>query len=817
MEEFMNLVMDLMKEKPSLFAVLVTICVALSGVTAVAAQTRPEQAPWSVIQDYCLGCHNSKAKVGGLALDALSPDRIGQDAKTWEAVIRKLRGGLMPPPGAKHPDGQSVVELISWLEKEIDGAVAEPPAGRVTMRRLNRREYAYVIRDLLGIQIEAEKLLPIDDRKGNFDNNATGLQVSPAFVDQYVVAAREIAIRAMGDAEAPPITTTYGDVENMVISLPPKGAPGTGRQQHHIEGMPLGTRGGFSVKHTFPVDGEYELTIGDMALAREVPRMEFENTVIALLDGKEIYRTNIGGEPDHKAIDQRLDPAVEEINGRLRKIKFKATAGQHELTVTFLQRSFAESDERIRTNALEGGQERIQAAHALQIRGPLTVTGMSDSTSRKKIFICKPLGKADEPICARKIVSNFARRAFRRPVTDEDLNPLMAFYKAGYTDGGFERGVRDAVTAILASPHFLYRAESGNAVGTRSVSDLELASRLSFFLWSSLPDEELLDLATRSRLSQPDVLAKQVRRMLADPRAASLVDDFAFQWLNVAKLDEITPDNRLFPQASGLLDPRGMFKEELRLFIEDVLRNNRSVMDLLTGNYTFLNERLAEHYGIETVKGSHFRRVTLEDDARSGLLGKGAILMLTAYPNRTSPVLRGAWILERLLGSPPAPPPPNVPTLAENRPGQPAKTVRERMEQHRSKPTCFGCHGVMDPLGMALENFSAVGQYRTHDQETLTAIDSSGLLPDGSAIKGPGDLRRALAARPDRFVQAFTENLLTYSLGRSLDYSDMPAVRRIVRGAEKDDFRFESIVLGIISSDAFRKREASTVSQAAVR
>jgi hypothetical protein len=806
-----------MRQKPSVLAALLTICMMLSGVTAFAAQTGPDQGPWSVIQDYCLGCHNSKAKVGGLVLDTLSPDRIAQDAKTWEAVIRKLRGGLMPPPGAKHPEGQSVVELISWLEKKIDAAAPEPSPGRVTLRRLNRREYAYVIRDLLGIEIEAEKLLPIDDRKGNFDNNAAGLQVSPAFVDQYISAAREIARQAMGDAEAPPITTTYGDVENMVISLPPKGAPGTGKQEHHIEGMPLGTRGGFSVKHTFPVDGEYELTIGDMALAREVPRMEFENTVIALLDGKEIYRTNIGGEADHKAIDQRLDPAVEEINNRLRNIRFKATAGQHDLTVTFVQRSFAESDERIRTTALEGGQERIQAAHALQIRGPLTVAGMSDAVSRKKIFICKPLGKADETVCARRIVTNFARRAFRRPVTDEDVNPLMAFYKAGYAGGGFDRGVRDAVTAILASPHFLYRAESGNTAGTRAVNDLELASRLSFFVWSSLPDDELLDLATRSRLSQPDVLAKQVRRMLADPRAKSLVDDFAFEWLNVAKLDEISPDTRLFPQASGLLDPRSMFKEELRLFIQDVLSNNRSVMDLLTANYTFLNERLAEHYGIENVKGSHFRRVTLEDDARYGLLGKGAILMLTAYPNRTSPVLRGAWILERVLGSPPAPPPPNVPTLAENRPGQQAKTVRERMEQHRSKPGCFGCHGVMDPLGMALENFSAVGQYRTHDQETLTAIDSSGTLPDGAAIKGPGDLRRALAARPDRFVQAFTENLLTYSLGRSLDYSDMPAVRSIVRGAEKDDYRFESIVLGIISSDAFRKRETPAISQASVR
>jgi hypothetical protein len=804
--------------KRSIYRGLITIGMALSALPAVAAQTANPPEQWGVIQTYCVGCHNSKAKVAGLAFDSMSPDKIAEDAKTWEAAIRKLRGGLMPPPGAKHPDGQAVVSLISWLEKEIDTAATDSRPGRVSLRRLNRREYAYVIQDLVGLKVDAEKLLPLDDRKGNFDNNGAGLQVSPAFINQYLFAAREIALEAMGNAEAPPVTTTYGDVENMVISLPPKGAPGTGRQQHHIEGMPLGTRGGFSVKHSFPVDGEYELTIGDMALAREVPRMEFENTVIVLLDGKEFYRTNIGGEPDHKAIDQRLDPAVEEINGRLRKIKFKATAGQHDLAVTFMQRSYAESDERIRTVALEGGQERIQAAHALQIRGPLTVTGMSDSASRKKILICKPQNKADETVCAQKIVSNFARRAFRRPVTNEDLTPLMGFYKAGYANGGFEHGVRDAVMAVLASPHFLYRAETGNAVaGSRALSDLELASRLSFFLWSSIPDEELLDLATRSRLSQPDVLAKQVRRMLADPRAKSLVDDFAFEWLNVAKLDEIAPDTRLFPQASGLLDQRALLKEELRLFIDSVLRNNRPIPELMTANYTFLNERLAEHYGIETVKGSQFRRVTLEDESRYGLLGKGAILMLTAYPNRTSPVLRGAWILERILGSPPTPPPPGVPNLAENRPGQQAKTVRERMEQHRANATCFGCHGVMDPLGLALENFNAVGQYRIKDQETLTVIDSSGTLPDGTAIKGPGDLRRALIARPDRFVEAFTENLLTYALGRSVEYRDMPTVRKIVRDTAGDDYKFESIVLGIISSDAFRKREAPELAQAAVK
>jgi hypothetical protein len=764
-------------------------------------------------------CHNDRMRSGGLALSELNLDAADPNAEIAEKVIRKLRGGLMPPAGVRRPDGQSVAGFVSWLENKVDAANAHPAAGRVPLRRLNRREYANAIRDLLALDIDAKAWLPDDNIKGHFDNNASALQVSPNFVDQYINAARAVAMEAIGNRKAPAETTTYGDAANMVISLPPSGAPGTGRQQHHLDGMPFGTRGGFVVEHNFPADGDYELTIGDMALAREVPRMEFENTVIVLIDGKELYRTNIGGEVDHKAIDQRLDPAVEEINGRLRKLRFHAAAGQHKLAVTFLHRSFAESDERTRTIALEGGQERIQAAHALQIRGPLSVTGMSQSTSRAKIFICQPTASRDETPCARQIVSNLARRAFRRPVTDEDLTPLMAFYQSGSATEGFDGGVRDALSAILASPYFLYRAESGDALGgTRTLSDLELASRLSFFLWSSLPDEELLKLATESRLGKPEVLTAQLSRMLADPRAKSLSDDFAFQWLNIAKLDEITPDRTQFPHASGLLDPRGLFKEELRLFIDSVLRSDRSVVELLTADYTFLNERLAELYGIEQVKGSHFRRVTLDNTSRYGLLGKGAILMLTAYPNRTSPVLRGAWILDRLLGAPPPEPPKNVPSLPENKRGEPARTLRARLEQHRANPTCFACHGVMDPLGLALENFSAVGQFRANDPDTLTPIDSAGQLPDGTPIRGFDDLRRALADRPDhQFVQAFTENLLTYALGRSLDYRDMPTVRRIVRQAAADNYRFKSIVAGVISSDAFRKKEVEGGDRAPVK
>ena len=787
--------------------------------TPQAAPATPANQYAALVNQYCVGCHSAAGKAGGLTLAGLNLE-AEQNAEIAEKVIRKLRGGLMPPGGAKHPDKQATSAFVSWLENQVDSHYVQAAAGRVPLRRLNRREYENAVRDLIGLNIDAKTLLPDDNVKGNFDNNATALQVSPNFIDQYIYAARSLALDAVGNRNAPPITTTWGDVANMVISLPPQGAPGTGRQQHHLEGMPLGTRGGMMIEPNFPVDGEYELTIGDMAMAREVPRMEFENTVVVLLDGKEIYRTNIGGEADHKAIDQRLDPAVEEINGRLRKIRFKATQGQHKMAVTFVHRSYAESDERTRTTALEGGQERIQAVHALQIKGPLAATGMSQSPSRAKIFICQPDQTVrsvrpqpdPETACALKIVENLARRAFRRPVTQDDIAPLMAFYKAGSAKGGFEIGVRDAVSAILASPHFLYRAEAATvAAGPRTLSDLELASRLSFFIWSSIPDDELLNLATSSRLSKPDVLAAQVTRMLADSRAESLTDDFAFQWLHVAKLNEITPDRGQFPYAAGLLDIRGPLKEELRLFVDSILRSDRSVEDLLTADHTFLNERLAMHYGIESVKGAGFRKVTLEQKARHGLLGKGAILMLTAYPNRTSPVLRGAWILDRLLATPPPEPPKDVPSLPENGRGQPARTLRARLEQHREKATCFACHGVMDPLGLALENFNAVGQYRANDPDTRTPIDASGQFPDGTKINGPEDLRRSLVDRPDhQFVQALTENLMTYALGRSLDYRDMPTVRRIVKQASADRYRFKSIVLGVVSSDAFRKREAES-------
>ena len=780
---------------------------ASSPAIAQSAAAQPDEH-WSVVQTYCIACHNFEDWAGGVAFDVMDPAAIPEDAEVWETAIRKLRGGLMPPPGEERPDTDTIVSVAEWLEHTLDAAAADGYVGPAPLRRLNRREYEYAVRDLLGMTVDASALLPADDIEAGYDNIAAALQVSPAFIDQYLNAARTIAHDAIGDPRPIPVMETYGSVADMIISLPPRGIDGTGSQQRHNEGMPFGTRGGMSVEHTFLADGEYELSIGDLALAREVPNMEFENTVVALLDGEEFYRTVIGGEADHKWIDQILDDAVASINARLKGVRFHATAGQHTVTVTFLQRTMAESDERIRIPALEGGQDRVHGVHALQIRGPLSVTGMSESASREKIFVCYPRASEEEAACAEDILSNLAERAFRRPLTDNDLPPLLAIYEASHARDGFEAGIRDALSAILVSPHFIYRAEEGLFdAETRQISDVELASRLSFFLWSSLPDEDLLALAEAGELSDPAVLEAQISRMLADDRAQVMVQDFTDQWLDMARLDEINPDGRLFRYASRSLDPRGMFKEELSLFIDSVLRSDQSVIRLLDADYTFLNERLAMHYGVEDVKGSRFRRVELDDSARHGLLGKGAILMRTANPNRTSPVVRGAWILDRLLGAPPAEPPPGVEALPENGFGAPARTVRERLEQHRADPTCNSCHGVMDPLGLVLENFNAIGQFRDYDPETLTAIDAAGVLPDGSVIDGPADLSAALTARSDMFVQTVTENLMTYALGRVVDHHDMPAVRAIVRRAAEDDHTFEALVREIVLSDAFMKRE----------
>jgi mono/diheme cytochrome c family protein len=788
----------------------VALVLALGGGFASAADSPHGPMPegqWKLVESYCVECHNVTDWAGGVAFDSMTDNSVADDAKVWEQAVRKLRGGLMPPPGSKQPDAAATKGLVSWLEGTLDSAAPEAKPGRVPLRRLNRREYANAVRDLVGLEVDPSAWLPSDPLRDGFDTDAALLQVTPNFLDQSVTAARALALQAVGDPKAAPIDTTYGNIANMIISLNPRPSTGAGNQQKYKDGMPFGTRGGMVVEHVFPADGEYSLTIGDMALAREVPKLEFKNTVIALLDGKEFYRVDVGGEEDHKSIDQKLDDAVFRINSRLRDIRFTATAGQHKVAVTFLRRSYAESDERVRPNTLDGGQQRVNAVHALQIKGPMTVTGISDSPSRQKIFICKPATPAEEGPCAQKIVANLAQTAFRRPVSAEDLKPLLGFYERGRAGGTFDVGIRDAVAAILASPLFLYRAEAAGE-GVRTLTDLELASRMSFFIWSSLPDAELLALATKNELSKPEVLKAQVHRMIRDPRAASLTNDFAFQWLNVAKMDTISPAQALFSHAAGTYDPRPMFRKELELFIDSILRSDRSVVDLLTADHTYINEQLALLYGMEDVKGSGFRRVTLTDTKRFGLLGKGAVLMLTANPDRTAPVLRGAWILERILGTPAANPPNNVPDLNASAGAKPT-TVRERTEIHRRNPACASCHAVMDPLGFALENFDTVGQFRAIDPQTRTAIDTAATMPDGTHLKGPEDLHQALASRGPMMVQAITEKLMSYAVGRHIDHADMPTVRRIARESAADNYKFESIVLGVVNSDAFRRRESA--------
>ena len=804
-------------------ALLVVSAASMAADNTAPANAAPAagndaHSKWQLIEGYCYKCHNTDDWAGGVAFDTMSADSVGQEGKVWEAAIKKLKGGLMPPPGAKQlPDSKTAASLVNWLETSLDSAQATPFTGNVPLRRLNRREYANAIHDLLGLDIDPATYLPQDPVDDGFDTIAVQLQMTPTFMDQAVNAARALALIAVGDPKSVPLETTYGYVPNMILSLAARPNDGSGSQRKYKDGMPFGTRGGMSVEHNFPADGDYVLTIGDMVLGRTVPNMEFDNTVIALLDGKEFWRTHLGGEEEHRSVDQKLDDSIAKINARLKDIHFTATAGQHTVAVTFLRRSYAEDDgrtmqysagdDRRGANPLDGGQHRVQAVHAFQIKGPVKITGMSDSVSRQKIFICRPANAGEEAACAKKIVTNLATHAFRRPVTDEDLAPLMRFYERTSKTDGFEAGVRESLAAILTSPMFLYRAEATADDGARALTDLELASRLSFVLWSSLPDDALLAAATKGELSKPEVLKAQVHRMMADPRAESLTRDFAFQWLNIAKMDTINPSGQLFGYASGVYDVRPALKKELELFMDSILRSDRSVVDLITADHTFMNEQVAMLYGINDIKGNGFRRVTLKDPNRFGLLGKGAVLMTTANPNRTAPVLRGAWIMERLLGTPPAQPPPNVPDLndakaAGNRP----TTTREKTEIHRRNPACATCHAVMDPLGFALENFDTVGGFHTVDAQTRQPIDTAAVMPDGTKLSGPADLHRALAARGDQLAQIIAEKLMVYAVGRHIDYRDMPTIRRIVRDAKANNYTFESIVFGVVNSDAFRRR-----------
>jgi mono/diheme cytochrome c family protein len=768
----------------------------LSAAQTTAAQSSTPLAPRTLLDTYCVTCHNQRTKTAGLTFDTMDLAKLPEHADVWEKTVRKLRGGMMPPPGVRRPDQASVDSMVSWLEHSLDeAAAAHPNPGRVALHRLNRAEYAAAIEDLLALKIDAAALLPKDDEAEGFDNVASVLTVSPSFLDQYISAARVVSARAIGNPALRPGSQTY---------RPARGSD----QSARVDGLPLGTRGGLLVEHLFPADGDYKLNIPNMAIAGYVRGMEYRHTLIVTIDGVKVFENAIGGEEDIRAIDQQQAPAVAAINSRFMDIPVKVTAGPHKVGVMFLARTFAEPDEVLHSFKPSAGEDRIPKIGSLEIQGPFNPTGVSETPSRARVFVCRPKGPSDELPCAKTILSSIARKAYRRPITDADVEAPLGFYGAARALGDFDTAIRDALPAILASPKFLYRAErspAGLAPGSiHRIGDVELASRLSFFLIGRAPDDQLLAAAERGTLATPGGVEAQVRRLLADPRSDSLVSNFAFQWLKMRSLEEIDPDPIIFPNFDDSL--RAAFRREMELFVGSILREDRSVLDLLTANHTFVNERLALHYGIPDIRGDRFRRITLSDPNRWGLLGKGAVLLTTSYANRTAPVLRGAWILENLLGTPPAAPPPDVEAFQENKDGEKARSVREIMEQHRAKPSCNACHGVMDPLGFALENFDAIGEWRAEDRYAGTPIDASGRLIDGTSVSTPADLRVALTNRPEQFVQTLTERLMTYALGRTVEYYDMPAVRKIVRETARDKYRFSSIVLGIVRSDAFRMR-----------
>jgi len=781
---------------------------ALGLAFAARAAPQPAASPpppatgpqWSLLEQRCSKCHNSVDWAGGVAFDTLVSQDIPANAETWEKAIRKLRGRLMPPPGEIQPEQPKIDAFVGWMEDTLDrAAAAHPSPGIIGLHRLNRTEYAREIQALLGLTVDAKTLLPKDVSSDGFDNVAAALRVSPAFLEQYITAARTIARMAVGRASGKPSSREY------------RIAAGTD-QSEHLDGLPLGTRGGMLIEHYFPADGEYEFNIRNFFFggAGYVTKVDAPHRVIMTIDDVRVFQGEVGGAEDLKAVDTRFAAAADELQARFNHIRVRLKAGQHRVGVAFVQRSFAESDSPLQPIAELPEMERAPTIPGLDISGPFNVSGVGDTVSRRLIFRCHPRSREDEPGCAREILEHLATLAFRRPATDADMTTILSFYSEGRDSADFEAGIESGLIAILSSTKFLYRVEAAtgdaSSPGAYPVSDLALASRLSFFIWSEGPDARLIELANAGRLHEPGQLEEQVRRMLADPRAESLVTNFAFQWLNVGKIDAVEPTPALYPDFDRNL--RNGFREEMRLFLRSILLADRSVLDLLTSDQTFLNERLARHYEVPNIRGDQFRPVRLKNPNRWGLLGKGAILMATAYGNRTSPVLRGAWILENLTGTPPNSPPPGVDTtLREAEPGAQAHTVRERLEKHRANPSCNACHGVMDPLGFALENFDVVGAWRERDLDAGTPIDSSGQLSSGRSVSGPSELREALLARPDQFVQTLTEKLMVFALGRSLRYQDMPMVRAVVRASAKDQYRFEALVQGIVNTPAFRMRE----------
>jgi hypothetical protein len=756
------------------------------------------ESQWSTIETYCFGCHNKFVAAGNLFLDQLGAESVAEHPEIFEKAVRKLRGRQMPPPGILQPSQQEVDALVGWLESTLDKSSKAHLAGRVAVQRLNRNEYANAVKDLLTVKIDPNQFLPADIAVEGFNNIAAALTVSPAFLEQYLNAARVVARMAVGKP-----------VPDLVkASFPPP----SGNQDVYVDGMPLGTRGGTRFEYTFPADGEYRLTISDLDFGLYPRGVENETAVVVLVDRKEVFRQKVGGDADRAFVDRGGGaPAGEKLMERFANIPVQVTAGVHEVVVTFIERSRVATDDLIAGGTqyhgflIKGYLRLPRLMGSIKLAGPYAATSGTRTPSREKLFICKPEAPEEERACAQRITMDLAGRAFRRPITKDDVAGLMAFYDAGHEgSGGFNAGIEQMVTAVLVSPDFLYRGIAQPKKETKfyPLSDLELASRLSFFLWKRAPDDELLKLAKKGELRRPDVLDAQVRRMLAAPQAETLVTDFAFRWLDLLDVDKFEWDKQIFPEFSAEL--RHDVSTEIDLFLRSVLLEDKNVEQLLTADYTFLNERLARHYGITTVHGAQFRRVHLEDENRYGLLGKGAVLLHTSYGNRTSPVVRGAWVLDKLRGTPPAPPPPNVVTDLSTPPGAQPKTMRAMLEQHRADPTCNMCHGVIEPHGLPLERFTVTGQWRDVDWQANAPIDSKVTMPDGTEIEGPADLRRALLSRPGQFVQALTVKLMMYALGREIEPRDMPQVRAIVRDAAKNDYRFSSLVTGIVSSDAFR-------------
>ncbi len=796
----------------------------LLGIAAVV--TVSAQEPQALLNQYCITCHNAKLKTGGLALDQLNIDRVGDNAESWEKVVRKVRAGLMPPAGARRPARPSLDSLAGTVEDALGRtAAANPNPGRTPLHRMNRAEYANAIRDLLAVEVDPATLLPADDSSNGFDNIADVLGVSPALLERYVSAAAKISRLAVGDPDTAPLDVTYtvkGDLS----------------QTETLDGLPLGTRGGMLIHHNFPLTGEYLIKLSLQKLSfgqvfgEGAEGQELEVTLngarvkLYKLDEVPMFFMKEGPGPV-SPVQPLSDPAEERVkmNPNIRlEFRLNVKAGPQTMGVAFLDKSYEAVEDLVhRPGAstfdsnigMQYGYTTVPHLGRVDITGPYKATGPGDTPSRGRIFVCHPSGPSDEIPCARQILSNLVRRAFRRAPADGDLESLLSFYQQERSGtGSFEEGIEMALRRILADPEFVFRFEPApNDLppnGIYRISDTELASRLSFFLWSSIPDDELLKLAIQGKLHEPAVLERQTRRMLADERARALVTSFADQWLYLRELKNANPDSREFPDFDDNL--RQAFQRETELLFESMLREDRSVLDLLDADYTFVNERLAKHYGIANIYGPDFRRVPVPSDARRGLLGQGSILLVTSNANRTSPVQRGKWILENLLGSPPPLPPPNVPPLKENANATAATSVRERMEEHRSNPACAACHKIMDPIGLALENFDGVGQWRNLDAGVR--IDASGQLVDGTPVEGPASLRKALLGRPEAFVGTLTEKLLMYGVGRETRYYDMPVVRTIMRDAARDHYRFSDLVLGIVQSAPFqmRMKEADSVS-----